>query len=264
MIVWRNYLVYQELNYNTRKRRIIVISFKNYQVLVIFILLTFLLTPSLLLAQDSNEIPFDKLNTPTELRDIIDTFKTLKYGSKSFKKEEKVQDLLVEFQYQGKEEVDGEQADEISIVSTIETESSEPAPSQMNIWLNDDGKIVKMIQNEQEIPPAMAESMKDKMLQAVFFPFYHFEELDLKEIASTGEVTRSQKMIGEKEVDIIKVESDDVAEYGLKSGTVNLAEFEKFIMMVSFDYIVLEEAVEEEKETHFDEVHFEVKEIKLR
>ncbi len=239
-----------------------MIIFKKYRVLVIFILFTFLLTPSSLLAQDSNEIPFDKLNTPTELRDIIETFETLKYNSKTFKNGEKVQDLSVEFQYQGKEEVDGEQADEILIDTTMEMESSEPAPSQMNIWLNDDGEIVKMIQNEQEIPPAMADSMKDKMLQAVFFPFYHFEELNLEEIASTGEVTRSQEMIGEKEIDIIKVESDEVAEYGLKSGTVNLAEFEKFMMMVSFDYIVLEEAAEEE--THFDEAHFEVKEIKLR
>ncbi len=49
-------------------------------------------------------------------------------------------------------------------------ESSEPVPSRMYIWLAD-GKIVNRIQNEQEISPAMAEPMKEKILQSVFFHF---------------------------------------------------------------------------------------------
>ncbi|MBS3812188.1 MAG: hypothetical protein KGY44_10185, partial [Halanaerobiales bacterium] len=66
--------------------------------------------------------------------------------------------MVIEFQYQGKEDVDGVQADKILIDSST-MKSSET--SQMEIWL-DEGEIVKMIQNEQEIPPTAAESMKDK------------------------------------------------------------------------------------------------------
>jgi len=70
-------------------------------------------------------------------------------------------------------------------------------------------------------------------------------------------------MIGEKEVDIIKIESDDLEEYGFKSGTVKLADFEEFMMMVSFAYIISEEVLKE-SETNNDENYFEVKEIELR
>ncbi|MBS3812040.1 MAG: hypothetical protein KGY44_09370, partial [Halanaerobiales bacterium] len=134
--------------------------------------------------------------------------------------------------------------------------------SQMEIWL-DEGEIVKMIQNEQEIPPTAAESMKDKIIPTILFPFYYFEELYVEEIASKGKVTRTQEMIGEKEVDIIKIESDDLEEYGFKSGTVKLADFEEFMMMVSFAYIISEEVLKE-SETNNDENYFEVKEIELR
>jgi len=236
-----------------------MINFKKYQVVTVFVFLFFLLTPSLLLAQDSNEVPFDKLKTPTELQDIIDNFDRLKYDFMSFKKKEKTQELVIEFQYQGKEDVDGVQADKILIDSST-MKSSET--SQMEIWL-DEGEIVKMIQNEQEIPPTAAESMKDKIIPTILFPFYYFEELYVEEIASKGKVTRTQEMIGEKEVDIIKIESDDLEEYGFKSGTVKLADFEEFMMMVSFAYIISEEVLKE-SETNNDENYFEVKEIELR
>jgi len=147
-----------------------MINFKKYQVVTVFVFLFFLLTPSLLLAQDSNEVPFDKLKTPTELQDIIDNFDRLKYDFMSFKKKEKTQELVIEFQYQGKEDVDGVQADKILIDSST-MKSSET--SQMEIWL-DEGEIVKMIQNEQEIPPTAAESMKDKIIPTILFPFYYF------------------------------------------------------------------------------------------
>ena len=167
--------------------------------------------------------------------------------------------MVIEFQYQGKEDVDGVQADKILIDSST-MKSSET--SQMEIWL-DEGEIVKMIQNEQEIPPTAAESMKDKIIPTILFPFYYFEELYVEEIASKGKVTRTQEMIGEKEVDIIKIESDDLEEYGFKSGTVKLADFEEFMMMVSFAYIISEEVLKE-SETNNDENYFEVKEIELR
>ncbi|MFW5992002.1 MAG: hypothetical protein ACOCQN_02290 [Halanaerobiaceae bacterium] len=57
-----------------------MINFKKCLVLVVLMLLILTLIPTLLLAQDSNEIPFDKLKTPTELQDIIDTFDRLKYN----------------------------------------------------------------------------------------------------------------------------------------------------------------------------------------
>lgn len=105
----------------------------------------------------------------------------------------------------------------------------------------------------------MANSMKDKMVKPIFFPFYNFEELNLKKIASEGKVTRTQEMISGNKIDIIKVESDNLAESGMDSGTVKLADFDKFMMTVSFSYITLKEA-----ETEVDEAKFEVTEIELR
>ncbi|MFO7820078.1 MAG: hypothetical protein R6V17_07570 [Halanaerobacter sp.] len=232
-----------------------MIDFKKTLVSIVSVFLILVFTSTPILAQDSYEIPFDKLKTPTKLQDIIDTFDRLKYDFKAFNEGEKVQELSIEFQYQGKEEVQGEEADKISIeTSTMQTVQT----SQMIFWLND-GEIIKMVQNKQQIPLEMANAMKDKMLQSVFFPFYHFDELDLGAISSTGKVTKSQEMIGEKEVDITEIEGDDLAEYGLESGTIKLADFDKFMMAVSFDYITLEE-----HEAQYKEGRFEVKEIELR
>ncbi len=50
-----------------------------------------------------------------------------------------------------------------------------------------------------------------------------------------------------------------MAKYGLRLKTVKLAEFEKFMMTVSFDFLTLEEA-----EPNYDKGHFEVKEIELK
>lgn len=223
------------------------------------LLLISVLFPTLILAQNSYETPFDKLKTLTELQDIIDTFDILKYNFTAFKNGEKDHELMTEFQYQGKGEVKRAQADKIFIETSIKTSTMKEAQSsQIKFWLDYD-KIVKLIHNKQEIPAAMANSMKDKWLQSIFFPFYHFKELNIKEIASAGKVTRSQEMIGEKEVDIIEIETNNLAEYGLKSANIKLANFERFMMTVRFDYITLEEA-----EAEFEEGQFEITEIELR
>src|SRR6056297_4014491 len=85
---------------------------------IVFLFLISLLIPTSVLAQDSSEIPFDRLKTPTELQDIIDTFDRLKYNFVSFDEEEKVQEFVIEYQYQGKEDVNGVQADKIFISSS--------------------------------------------------------------------------------------------------------------------------------------------------
>ncbi|MFW5992003.1 MAG: hypothetical protein ACOCQN_02295 [Halanaerobiaceae bacterium] len=96
-------------------------------------------------------------------------------------------------------------------------------------------------------------------LNIIFFPFYHFKELNLEEIATAGQVTRNQEMIGEKEVDIIEIEGSNLAEYGLKSGNAKLVDFGEFIMAASFDYVILEEV-----EAEYEKGQFEIKEIELR
>jgi len=208
-----------------------------------------------ILAQESSGIPFDKLKTPTKLQDIVNNFDKLEYKFSSFKAGEKIQQINVKFQYQGKEKVDNLQTDKIFIESSTNKSSQ---ISQMTFWLND-GQIVKLIQDKQQIPATIANSMKNKFLQSIFFPFYHFEELNLKKIASEAKVTRTQEMIDEKEIDIIKIESDNLAESGLESGSVKLADFKEFMMTVGFTYLTLEEA-----EAEYDEALLEVTGIELR
>lgn len=229
--------------------------FKKFIMLIILLIVILGLSPTLILAQESSDIPYDKIKTPTELQDIIDNFDRLEYNFSSFKDGEKIQQIDVKFQYQKQEQVNDVQADKI----LIKTSTSKTAQiTQMTFWLHD-GEIVKMTQDEQEIPAAMANSMKDKILQSIFFPFYNFEELNLKEIAFEGKLTKTQEIISGRKIDMIKIESDKLAETGLKSGSVKLADFEDFMMTVAFSYLTLEEA-----EAEFDETKFEVTEIELR
>lgn len=229
--------------------------FKKFIMLIILLIVILGLSPTLILAQESSDIPYDKIKTPTELQDIIDNFDRLEYNFSSFKDGEKIQQIDVKFQYQKQEQVNDVQADKI----LIKTSTSKTAQiTQMTFWLHD-GEIVKMTQDEQEIPAAMANSMKDKILQSIFFPFYNFEELNLKEIASEGKLTKTQEIISGRKIDMIKIESDKLAETGLKSGSVKLADFEDFMMTVAFSYLTLEET-----EAEFDETKFEVTEIELR
>ena len=232
-----------------------MIDSKKFLVFVLLLILILGLSSTSILAQESYDIPFDKLKTPTKIQDIINNFDRLEYYFSTFRAGEKIQQIDVKFQYQGKEQVDGVQADKIFIESSV-SESSQD--SKMTFWLND-GEIVKLVQNEQEIPAAMADTMKDKFLQSIFFPFYNFEELNLEKIASEGKVTRTQEMISGRKIDMIEVESDNLAESGLDSGTVKLADFEQFMITISFTYLTLEEA-----ETEFDKAIFEVTEIELQ
>lgn len=144
----------------TKEELRIMVNFKKFLNFMLLLLLISAFSSTLVLAQGSYEIPFDKLKTPTELQDVIDTFDRLEYKFSSFKDGEKIQQIDVKFQYQGKEQVNNTQVDKIFIESSI-SESSQV--SNLTFWLND-GQIVKMVQNEQEIPAAMADTMKDKFL----------------------------------------------------------------------------------------------------
>ena len=232
-----------------------MINFKKIMIFVALLILISGLSSTSILAQDSQEIPFDKLKIPTELQTIINNFERLKYNFKAFKDGEKAQELMVEFQYQGKEKVNDVEVDKLFIKTSAMGTSD---ISQMTFWLND-GEIVKTVQGGQEIPAAMADIMKDKMLPVVLFPFIYFKKLNLEEIASEGEVIRTAEMIGEREVDIIKIKGNNLAKHGLESGTLKLANFDKLLFMVNFDYITLEET-----EAEFKEGKFEVTEIELR
>jgi len=232
-----------------------MINFKKFMIFVALLILISGLSSTSILAQDSQEIPFDKLKIPTELQTIINNFERLKYNFKAFKDGEKAQELMVEFQYQGKEKVNDVEVDKLFIKTSAMGTSD---ISQMTFWLND-GEIVKTVQGGQEIPAAMADIMKDKMLPVVLFPFIYFKKLNLEEIASEGEVIRTAEMIGEREVDIIKIKGNNLAKHGLESGTLKLANFDKLLLIVDFEYITLEET-----EAEFKEGKFEVTEIELR
>lgn len=232
-----------------------MLYFKKILIFTVLLTLILGLSSTLIMAQNSNEIPFDKLKTPTELQYIIDSFDRLEYNFTSFTEGEEVQQLGIKFQYQGKEKVAGLEADKI-LIETSTREIEEIA--QMTFWLNN-GEIVKMQQNKQEIPASIVNTMKGQILQPIFFPFYHFEDLKLKEIASVGKVTRSKEIISEREVDIIKVEANNLTEYELESATIELANFEDFMMTMSFSYITLDET-----EADYEEGRFEVTGIKLR
>lgn len=188
-------------------------------------------------AQDApEEIPIEKMETPTELGELINLFDRLEYSIITHHEGEKVQDSLIEYEYQGEEMLEGAETDILDFTMTGE----QAAFSSLKIWF-DGEEIVQLEVDGDIIPSEMAGMMKDTMVRSIMFPFYNFSDLAMEQLGEAGDVSRSQETVLDRELEIITVEVEDMPEYDIESSEARLAEFEDFVMAISYEYSSLEE-----------------------
>jgi len=204
-------------------------------------------------AQDSfSDLPLEKLENPTEVSELLANFARLEFRIREFENGDLTQETEIKYQFLGKEEVQGTQADKV----ILRGKGVDP----IDVWLYQ-GKIVQLEVDGERIPAQMADMIKEKMFQAMFFPFYYVNQLNLKTLEETGvtKVSRSREMIGETEVHMIRIELEklyntEIEEFELESGILRIAEFDDFLMVAGYEI----KTIDNEK------FNFEVEMVELR
>ena len=199
-------------------------------ILILAVAITFS-SPTAMAIDELEELLTEDLEIPTQVEDLIAKFSQLDYQVKTIQNSTTSYEAFNSFQYLGQESVQGETTDKLSL-------EFQPAGQETNsilLWIAD-GKFKQAEYQGQIIPGEMFDMMAGNVLDAVFAPFHNISEYNLKELADIGEVSRSQKMIGDKEVEVITVTVEDVPEEEIERGTVHLANLDNFLMVVGFDY----------------------------
>ncbi len=204
-------------------------------------------------AQDSfSDLPLENLENPTEVSELLANFSRLEFRFREFENGDLTQETEIKYQFVGKEEVQGTQADKVILRGK--------GIDSIDIWL-DQGKIVQIEVDGERIPAQMADMIKEEMFQAMFFPFYYVDHLNLKTLEEKGvtQVSKSREMIGDTEVDIIRIELEklyniEIEEFELESGILRIAEFENFLMIAGYEIKTIDN----------EEFNFEVEMVELR
>lgn len=204
-------------------------------------------------AQDSfSDLPLENLENPTGVSELLENFSRLEFRFREFEDGDLTQETEIKYQFVGKEEVQGTQADKVILRGK--------GIDSVDVWL-DQGTIVQLEVDGERIPAQMADMIKEQMFQAMFFPFYYVTQLNLKTLEETGvtQVSRSREMIGDTEVDIIRIELEKlynigIEEFELESGILRIAEFEDFLMVAGYEIKTIDD----------EEFNFEVEMVELR
>lgn len=245
-----------EKRWNNKRKGMVKINFsrKGYLGVMIILVVTFVAGLGTINAQDyPEELPMEELETPTEVSELINLFERLDYRIEVYEGGERVQDSLMEYEHQGMEEVQGIEADVLGFSMTAE-QQEQKAFSSLKIW-HDGEEIIQMDVDGEIIPAEMAGMMGETMITSIMFPFYNFADLTVETFAQRGDVSRSQQSLFGREVDVIRVELEDMVVGGVDSAIIRLAEFEDFVMAISYDYSSSEEDLD---------MSFEVENLKFR
>ncbi|MFN2362989.1 MAG: hypothetical protein ABR596_01735 [Halarsenatibacteraceae bacterium] len=174
----------------------------------------------------------EDLEIPTQVEDLIAKFSLLNYQVKTIENDTTSYDAFNSYQYLGQEEIQGETTDKLS----LEIQPVGQEANSILLWIANN-KFKQAKYQGEIIPGEMFNMMAGNILDAVFAPFQNISEYNLEELADIGEVTSGQKMIGDKEVEVITVRVENVPDSEIESGTVHLANLENFLMVVGFDYL---------------------------
>lgn len=227
-------------------------NYKKYTLLICLLILSLVVMPSVVQAQSNSEdVNLEDLEVPTKLGDLMEIFSALDYRVTIIDEGQQTQDTLISYVYQGRETVQGTETDNI----TIEIITSDQENTLMQFWLDDEEKILQAEVDGEVLPAEAVGMMSDNLLQTVFLPFQNLSQYDLERIEENGEVSRSQETVAGHEVEVIRIEAEDMPEYELKRGVTRLAAFEEFLLVISYDFV---SSVEDY------EVNFAVEEIELK
>lgn len=198
----------------------------------------------------SGEEIIGNIENPTNVNDLLNNFERLQGNWVVYEDGELVQDTTVTYEFLIKESVRGQEADKIS----IEINDINSGRMPMYFWVGQE-EILQMEMEGQIIPKEMVDLMKEDLLASVFAPFMMYKELNIEELKEQGKTSRTTEKFGDEELDIIKIEGEDLAEMELESGMVKLADFEEFLIVVEYRYKTLASR---------EEVNFIVQDIKIR
>ena len=183
--------------------------------------------------QGLDDLPLEKLENPTEVSQLLENFSGLEFRIREYKSEDLVHETEIKYQLVGKEEIQGIQADKV----TLRGKGIDP----VDVWL-DEGNIVQFEVNGERVPAQMADMLKESMFQAMFFPFYYVNQMNLRTLEDhmVGQLSRSREMIGTTEVDMVTIEVEkfynvDIEEFEFESGILRIAEFEDFLMVAGYE-----------------------------
>ncbi len=190
------------------------------------------------------------IESPTNVNDLLNFFERLQGNWKVYEEDELVQDSTVSYEYLSKEIVMGEEADKIS----IRLDEISGGEMLMYFWVGEE-EILQIEMDGQIFPKQMVEMMKEDLLSSVFAPFTMYKEFDIEKLKENGKTSRISEKFGEEELDIIKIEGEDIADMNLKSGMIKLADFDDFLIVVEYKYLSIEEK---------NEVDYIVEDIKMR
>lgn len=219
------------------------------------VILFSLLTMVFLTGAEKNYIVEDWYN-PTEIQELVETFKVLRYEWKTEKKE-----MEVEFQWEGVEIVAGREADK----SVITIDSLDEDPRRMVVWLDKAGELVQVEINGEIIPKMLDDMMFKSILQLVFLPF-QMADFYLGEQIITGHMvdgwtvcavgTGSWK-VGEDTIDALSME-------GLLGPPVTSGEYEVQWVMGDFGNRRMLLTWQVAEIDSFEYVYYELKEAVLK
>jgi len=183
--------------------------------------------------QGLDDLPLEKLENPTEVSQLLENFSGLEFRIREYKSEDLVHETEIKYQLVGKEEIQGIQADKV----TLRGKGIDP----IDVWL-DEGNIIQFEVNGERVPVQMADMLKESMFQAMFFPFYYVNQMNLRTLEDhmVGQLSRSREMIGTTEVDVVTIEVEkfynvDIEEFEFESGILRIAEFEDFLMVAGYE-----------------------------
>lgn len=199
-----------------------------------------------------DDLPFERLENPTEVSQLLENFSGLEFKISEFKNGNLTHQTEVKYHLVGKEEIQGVEADKV----TLRGKGIDP----VDIWF-DQGAIIQLEVKGEPIPVQMADMFKERMFQAMFFPFYYVDQINLSALEDkmVTKVSRSREIIGATEVDITKIEVEklyhvDIAEFEVESGILRIAEFQDFLMVAGYEIKTLGN----------EEFRFEVERVELR
>lgn len=208
------------------------------------------MSPAIILAQDNGEA-FEDLELPSNVEELVKSFSYMSYDVIVIRDDQKRQDSTIEYDYLGKEEVENISTDKVSFKITDSLNND--MPSDMLFWF--DGTDIKKMKVEGEIIPAqVAGVMGERVLSAMFSPFYNLSEYDIDTLSKMGKVSHSTEKFGEENIDITIIEVQNIPEYEIESVLTKIGKYKDVPFVLSYNYVSSEEDLE---------IKFEVNDIKF-
>jgi hypothetical protein len=221
---------------------------KNSLIKIIIVLLILLSISSFSYAQND----FEDLQIPTEASDLINNFSMIEYDIITFDKNgEKNIDTNMKYTYLGKEKINGIETDKISI--EIADKIQENTPNKIYFWFADN-KVKQMQIDEQVLSENMASMMADRFLNTIFSPLKQLEQYNIAEFKKVGKVTKYTENYEGNDLNITKIEVQNIPEYELKYGMTEIAELKNTSIVLAYEYISSESK---------NQVNFKVQDFQL-